>query len=216
MAINFDTSSITTGSGTSTTISYPCTGTNRILFVSTASLVQTSTGVTYNGVSMTLIDSYIDSGSVGHAMYYLVNPASGSNNIVVSWSAATINAIVIGASYTGALQVSPIDTSGKVTVAVNTTSYTQSLTTSADNEWGVWLLREASGVAPSNTANTVQRQRDSVQYGEIWADTNSPKSPAGSDTMNLTISPAGNWTSIMAVFKPAIVPNTSSFLPFMN
>jgi hypothetical protein len=51
--------------------------------------------------------------------------------------------------------------------------------------------------------------------GLFLADTNSPKTPAGTDTMNITSS-SQEYTGIMASFSPFVASTTNSnFLAFM-
>jgi hypothetical protein len=56
--------------------------------------VVTYTGVTYNGVAMTLLDIQRTATSYGRwAIYRLANPATGANNVVVSFSGAQYNPV---------------------------------------------------------------------------------------------------------------------------
>lgn len=66
--------------------------------------------VTYGGNACTLIraDEYFNSASKSSALLYLVNPPTGANNIVVTFSGSIWRAIGYGASYIGADTSSPI------------------------------------------------------------------------------------------------------------
>jgi hypothetical protein len=100
----------------SDTWSHTCSGSNRILVVgvNARGLVSntntTVTGVTYNGVALTKIrhDS-VDSGDTMRGrteLWYLIAPATGANNIVVTWT-GTVDFECCGAiSLTGAIQSS--------------------------------------------------------------------------------------------------------------
>lgn len=124
-----------TTTGNTNTFAHTCsTGLNRILILT----VQLQDGsrtatATYGGVSMTAIDStvYTPNGAL-HYIFYLINPASGTNNVVVTASANTW----IGAyatSYIGAKQSGQPDGSVKGTATSTTHSVTLSVT--AANSW---------------------------------------------------------------------------------
>ena len=94
--------------GTTCTIAFDATGCDCIVVggrdTGTTPLI---TGVTYNGVAMTL-GRHDGTSLRGSTMYYLTGPASGTNNVVISYSggATGINAIVAG--FSGVHQSSPI------------------------------------------------------------------------------------------------------------
>jgi hypothetical protein len=96
MAIALDTSTQLEESTTATeSWSHTCSGTDRILLVAVfPANFSTLTGVTYNGVAMTLIASHTDI-----FLYKLIAPATGANNIEVTASANRWSAIA--ASFTG-------------------------------------------------------------------------------------------------------------------
>lgn len=105
MAIAFDAK--TQGlANTSSPQSYAhtCTGTDRILYVHIflTGGAQTISAMTYNGVSMTQVASRTSGTGSTIYLYRLVNPASGSNNVSITFS-ATFSATV-AVSFTGALQ----------------------------------------------------------------------------------------------------------------
>lgn len=212
MAIAFDASSQgQNGGGLATlTFSHTCSGSNRILFVNTGchTSIATITGVTYNGVAMTSVHAPITSPDNFYMqLWYLLAPATGANNIVVTASAAD-GIVGEAASYTGAAQTT-LDATSIATLQPGT-SFTQNITTVADNCWIVWGNYRGAAIAAG--ANTVVRQQDLVQYGAAICDTNSAQTPAGSKSMNCTDS-NGNWYGIMASFAPVgitslVFPNT--------
>jgi hypothetical protein len=118
--------------GTSQTLAHNSdSGTNRLLLVVIE--MQNSvdvTGMTYNGVSMTEIRNENDTGiSKRLSAYYLLSPATGTNDIVVSFSGSQFNNTAIFArTFTGA---SGIGNDGYNTTA--TSPHTQSLTISANS-----------------------------------------------------------------------------------
>src|SRR6266550_1285190 len=92
------------GGGGAYTVSYTVgAGSDRLLVVALVGAVVPTdniTGVTYAGVSMTLINKRIPSTGRCSYLFYLLNPASGANNIVVTNSS---NEFIIpqAADYTG-------------------------------------------------------------------------------------------------------------------
>src|ERR1700756_3968755 len=149
MAIAFDASS--RGSGTSVsslTVSHTCSGSNRILLVALEWVEgpTTDTGVTYNGVAMTAIfQGFNPTGTRRMSLYYIVAPATGTNNIVASWGSSTFGTtILLALSYTGAKQAGVPDasTSGG---SASGSPVTATVTTIADNAWLVGFLLMGNG-----------------------------------------------------------------------
>ena len=145
MALAIDTStgaSDLTGSATSLTWSHTCTGSDLVLFVSAATNGNSDriSGITYNGVAMTRVptNGFVGDGStqpVSSYMYYLINPATGAHNVVISVPGNSSNISGDSMSYTGAYQVSQPDSSAKN----NGSGATLALTTTVVAS-GCWLL----------------------------------------------------------------------------
>lgn len=138
MAIAFDAAtSFNGGASQVSSVTFAHTvgsGANRILVVGVAlrnGTGQSVTGVTYNGVAMTSAGVAINGTTVRTSLWTLVNPASGTHDVVVSMSAA---AVVAGGahSYTGVDQTTPIGTAATATgnsnaPSVNVSSATDQL-----------------------------------------------------------------------------------------
>ena len=84
-----------TGSATSLTYSFTNTAGNLLILSCQGALTNVAsniTGATYNAVSMTKLGGYDGSGGSGYNRYnyifYLISPATGANNVVVSSSPA--------------------------------------------------------------------------------------------------------------------------------
>lgn len=206
MAIAFDAASTGTKNSvtlTALTVSHTCTGSDLILWVGCAAnsgdYISTGT-VTYNGVSMTQAVKQVASGTNYTYLYYLINPATGAHNIVITPGTATALELC-AASYTGAKQSGQPDntTSGSNS---STTSITTTLTTVADNCWTVAF----GGIQRAMTASTGMTARGSAggTWGTIIGDSNSAITPAGSYSMTMTFSSvaAGNQSAVMASFSP--------------
>lgn len=217
MSIAYDTSAYNySASGTTNTFSHTCTGNNRILFVASShhstSPTAVVTGITYSGVAMTLISTF-QSGNAKFDLYYLVAPATGANNVIVTLDQSDA-CPAYAISYTGVAQTSPIDVSG-TGGPTTTTSYSQSVTTTADNCWSIMVGGAYSGLTLTAGTNTVVRQQPEVVLtGTFVCDTGSAQTPAGTDTIAVTSSSQG-FTTIMASFKPFVSTANTGFFNFM-
>lgn len=146
IAIGNKTQSNQNPNGTSQTLAHnQNTGSDRgLLVVITMASTVNFSGCTYNGTAMTLVRNEFSS-SEGQrvAGYYLANPDTGSNNIVVSFSGSQFNSTSIFAvSFTGA---GGVDTSGWTNSA--STPSSQSLTIASNS------IIYASGIS-GNAQNT--------------------------------------------------------------
>lgn len=206
--INFD--AVTTGSttGTSLTTSHTCTGSDRILMVGVTSNNGASnfvTGVTYGGVAMTLIGERRKGDNERWlSLWYLIAPATGANNIVVSASSSTF-LLADGVSYTGVKQSGQPDASA-TNIATNATTFNTSLTSIADNCWHVMYAGNALGTHTAGTGTTIR----GTGAASNMCDSNSAKTPAGSATLQLTYGSVNDWGSIIATIAPTA---TSTFIP---
>lgn len=191
-----------TGTLTSKSGNHICTGSNRILFVGVRDGSNSVTGVTYNSVAMTFIDVAAIASGGGLFLYYLKNPASGTNSITVTRTGTGTILWVNGVSYTGALQTGVMDASGKDT-ANAATSISKTITTVADNCW--WV---AVGGSHNNnlTAGSGMSLRTGGSYGVSIGDGNSAKTPAGNVTANFNAG-SSNLGIVMASFAPSIDVN---------
>jgi uncharacterized repeat protein (TIGR01451 family) len=99
-------------------------GSDRILFVTFAGESANSiTGITYGGASLTAA-AVLNAGARTNVVYYKVNPASGSNNIVTSWAPGYFNSLLASAfSYNGVNQVAPFGTTGNSIVGTVSGGY---------------------------------------------------------------------------------------------
>lgn len=131
MAVAFDAASNSNGGNVeSITWSHTCTGSNLVLYVGVheAYGVDHVSGVTYNGVAMTRVkDSFV---ATGCYVYRLIAPATGANNVVVTFSSLLNRGKAVGAvSFTGADQTTPEHTSTEGSDGASDTAYSQDITT---------------------------------------------------------------------------------------
>ena len=198
--------------GTSLTWSHTCSGSDRILFVGVVGgTTDTVTGVTYDGVAMTLVNKCVAGADFYSYLFYLIAPSTGAHNVVISASSGLI--IGLSSSYTGVSQTGQPDSSSTKISTVASATYTQSTTTVADNSWTIFHLRESTGRDATAGAGTVTR----IEYGAAGAhicDSGGAITPAGSSSLNISnfqgVSPP-SFAGVMASFKPAGAAPT--FLP---
>lgn len=189
-------------SGTSRTFSHTCTGSDRILFVE--AVINTSTdlvtGVTYNGVSMTRIQTVSPTANRRLYLYYLIAPATGANNVVITTSSST----AIGgnaASYTGVAQSGTIiDVS--TTITDTTSPVATSLTTTIDNTWTILCTTVDTTSAFSASTGSTFRVKNTTYADVSIFDSGGAITPAGSTTMTVTVASITTAGTIMAAFAP--------------
>lgn len=202
MAIVFDNAS--TGSSTSSaTNTFSLTvgsGANRILWVgfivnSTVTLVST---VTYAGAVMTATGNSPVNGGQDLYLFYLANPASGANNVVITMLGIVTEIHACAASYTGASQTGIPDSI--TSIAGSGTSATLTTTTVANNSWIVGVFR--NNATGSGAAGTGTTQRASVVGQVSFDDSGSAFTPAGSHSIQETF---GNtsYYAVGASFAPS-------------
>lgn len=205
MAIALDATSTANTTGTSSTWAHTCSGNNRILFVGVGTDFSGDviTGVTYNGVAMTEITRQATIGTNNYFayLYYLINPASGANNIVVSAS-GSYNLRTDAVSYTGALQSGQPDAFNKATS--NTTDQAVSVTVVAINSWIV-AFGQSKGAIPAVGTGLTSRATEGINCR--IGDSNAPLS-VGVNTVHFTRASADDIGVIAASFSPA--PEVSS------
>lgn len=192
--------------GTSCTFSYTTSGSNIALIcnmVSYGSNPGAST-MTYAGASMTQIGSNQNfGGTVYEFAFYIINAASGVNNVVTNTTNNISNGFAFHcASYTG---VGGTDgTTQHTSSTVTTDSVT--LTSTIINDWLIGTLSSGSGRTWNAGANTTNRTFDS--QGGIY-DSNSDLS-IGSHTINMIIAAGSDNTGIDGIyFTPSIPADTT-------
>lgn len=173
-----------------------------ILFVGVVGAVAVSnniTGVTYNGVSLTLVNEIRVPSDRWVSLWYLINPATGSNNVVVSSSPSEyIQSDAI--TYSGAKQTGQPDAS-TTDSATSVTTRTTSVTTVADNCWTVMMSDPNNGGGTAGTGTVKRTERSTT--GQGLYDSNGPITPAGSTSLIVNFT-SGNYACVMASIAPAV------------
>lgn len=203
MAIAFNAANQQVVSGSLTnTIALSSSGSNRLVIAVIADDGKGTMDVTYNGASLTSILGVEDtSGFFKFHFFYLLNPDTGSNNLVATRGINTGDFYLIGATYTGIKQTGQPDAS-TTNAQTAGTSQTTSITTVADNSWSMLLTGADSGNLAASTNSSL---RGSILNGFFgFFDSNSAITPASSFSMSTTMN-SGLRTAIMVSFAPAIV-----------
>jgi hypothetical protein len=202
---------VTSGQGLAATItvSHTTSGTDRLMLVGisatqyTASAPAIST-VTYNGVALSFVGTLNGGGSYGETVwiYQLVAPATGTFNVVASFSTAPSNGAVVAAvTFTGVNQSTPLGTFASAagisgtTASVNASSASGELVFDTIAYWG----------CNSVTVGAGQTQQWNVNYcvpGHITG-AGSTKPGAASVTMSWTLQYSSSWTIGAVPIKPA-------------
>lgn len=200
MAIAYDTNSDFGGwqaGATSKTWSHTCSGSDRILVVyvtvspGVGSVEPTS--VTYNGVSLTKLGSVAGSSS-NIGLWYLLAPASGANNIVVTFASAT-------AWYSWAQSFNGVKTIKNFNSAFvfPSTSTSLNITSSTGN-----LITDGLLLAANSTPSPGGGQTATYQYGSSNGQASSYKS-AGSGSTNMSWTGANQaWLHIGAELEEGV------------
>lgn len=200
----------------SVTYAHTVTGTNPMLLVWGYNRGQNrSTTVTYNGVSMTKIGTE-EANGLGAPYYdkiyafYLLAPATGSNNVVVTYSAGDYQRSA-AISYTGVAQSAALDQVNDIAVASSNTM-TSNLTTGSDNEW-VFVI--AQWFNAGQTASTGSTLRQAGQ-GSVFEYSSNPATPAGATAMTTTSGTTENRYGKGFSFIPATAAAATPAVPIIN
>jgi hypothetical protein len=128
-AVTFDASSTPVeATATSVTVSHTVgTGSNRLIVACVSVNGADVTGVTYNGVALTLKARQTQGTIYRTEIWYLVAPATGTNNLVASIAPSNQNLIASGKSFFGVNQSNPLGTN-ETAGAESGTSVTDTVT----------------------------------------------------------------------------------------
>lgn len=131
-SITFDAATGSTVTGTSLTFSHTASASANLIVVpiSTGNSGDKVTGVTYNGTALARIDAQGATTDRWAYLYYLANPSTGANNVVVTTS-SSLPIRASGITFTGADTTTVVDTSNKA--QISGTTLTASITTTADD-----------------------------------------------------------------------------------
>lgn len=178
------------------TWAHTCTGSNLLLLVSIhASSGDSVAGVTYNGVAMTVAWDLAGS-SVRNTCYYLVAPASGTHDVVVTFGASTAYPIAGSVSFTGVNQAGGASTFTAATPAEAYGSDVSTSVSSATGELAVAFYCGDEGVTPV-------AGQTSVFDAQLFSGRCKGSTKAGATSVTLTYTGVGGWATIGAIaLKP--------------
>ncbi len=202
MSLAYDASAKAEGTGSATlTFAHTCTGTNLCLIVGAYDDTGDQiTGVTYNGVAMTFVRK-VEFGNYTKylSVYYLLGPATGANNVIITRSTSTGYIGGIASSYTDARQSSQPDASNATNYpAASQTAITTSVTTVGDNSWIVAFGSVDGDTDPTGNGVTI-RQSSMTNTGLALGDTAAAKTPPGAFTVGFTSDPGNAKGGVIGV-----------------
>jgi len=186
---------------------------NRLLVVGTVSLGSSGNyaqGVTYNGVSMAeLTDTRANIAStspsssyLSSTMWYLVAPATGANNVVVTHTGSPrVRATAV--SLQGVNQSTPVENG---TSATGTSTTPSVAVTTQDDDWVVDMM--SYGATGGATAGASQTERTEINGGLHSAASSTEEATGTSTTMSWTIT-SDEWTASAVAVNP-ITPITAA------
>lgn len=223
MAIAFDAQTTANQWGStpvsSKTWAHTCTGTDLILVVTYATNQdQNVSGITYNGVSLTNLNSMAPGGNNKQSTWYLINPATGSNNIVVSFSSSLAYYQLCAVSFTGVKQTTPF---GTPVTAFSNSSVTDhdsaALTTTVANSWALdtYVYGSDGGSIIADSSQTLRASSRNGITGQIY--TKLVASP-GSTQMDTSVSGTTNnfSHSTVEMFEASASPSGPANVKTVN
>lgn len=164
---------------------------------------------TWNGQTMTQSGSASGTTGVTNYLYYL-NVVTGGTAAVSCTQSVSDNWAVATISFTGANTSGQPDATS-VGGPSSAVSYSQSVTSVADNCFAVLYGDNNSGAAITAGANTTIANQPEIAFtGAFLAYSTAAKTPAGTFTLAFT-SASGTASACMASFKPISASTTSRF-----
>lgn len=214
MAVVFLTGAGNQGNVNSLTVAQDCTGAS-IIIAGVWSVGNTCTGITYAGGAMTQIGSAFEFTSGQFLrIYFRVSPATGSNNLVASFS-GTQNCALRGICFSGTTTASIPDSSAQNSGATGTAVGTT--TSVANNSMGVLFARFGGGDPSASTNMTSSVAMGATAGSFAIVGYSALKTPAGSLSMTATsTSLTDPWGSIIVSLAPFPAEEvTSAFFALM-
>lgn len=205
--------------GTSVTFSHTCTGTNLLLIVGVTveggnPPPDCITGVTYNTVAMTKLNSTFNNVNNGDRtyLYGLVNPATGAHDVVVS-SDTSLYIATSATSYSGASQAGVPGTTAVANDDTAQATFDVPITTPSDQCWVVGVVSDNGNGGP--TATSAYTARTDSGQRKIF-DTNADITPAGSSTLSVSSAAGSIWTGVLAAIVPATTTSANHNLGLLG
>lgn len=179
-------------------------GSNRMLIVGLfGDNTDGGPSITYNGTAMTnLTPGGVHGGTDRYIwFFYLLNPSTGANNLVLSWTSSPGNFEMMAADYSGVSQTGQPDASGTNT-STGTNSLSKAITVVAANSWLIAVVRNSTGQADTFAAGVTNKLKESG--GLAIGDSNGTVS-TGSVTSTITENTSSSLTAlVVASFAPDV------------
>ncbi len=215
MAVAFDATSSgvgASGASTTCTFSHTCTGSDRALAVGVSGAdTANPTSVTYNGVGLTKIVDLVSPDNNNASIWASVGfqPASGANNVVVTFASTPFDILCGSMSVTGADQTNCVSNSNSAAGTSNSPSVT--VTTASDEVLFAHIECNNNGTCSPGTNET--ELYDRADGGGGTALTAHGYRQLGSDggVIAPTLSASGDW-SICGISFKAVAGNVVSTL----
>jgi hypothetical protein len=199
-----------TNDGPTQTLAFDCTGDGNgnyclVVFVGNATNVdQILTGATYNGVSMTArYNDKLDAYGGNLACFRLLNPTSGTNNIVITWDVNS-GCSMIALMLSGVDQTTPI-TAHEITVPGAPYDTQTATVASATGELVIDCASFRGGTDVTTTIGAGQTLiLKEAGFGGTAVSTQlscSYEAGAATNTMSWTYAPSATYNSIMGAFS---------------
>lgn len=203
-------STVTYVSGSSTSLAHTVgTSDNRLLLVGISTRDRSVTSVTYSGTPMILVGTINNGIDARITIYRLINPPSGTANVVVNFSGSTSKGAVISAtSFRGVDQTDPLRTFNSA-IGTSTTPSVSISSVAGDLVYDVLSKRNTGTSAPGSS----QTERLDLSSGEIRGAGSTAPATTTSTTMSWTISSA-KWAIGGVAIKPATVISNVTFTQF--
>ena len=172
--------------------------------------VRTITSATFAGSNMTLI-GYTNNQSYTERRVYLyaiANPASGANNIYISWNGSCDYVAVFPVSYSSAGTVGIPDSYNTYqSGGGQVTAFSCATTTVANNCWLVglgWKLDINQGLTAGTGTTVLRSYTWQTNAAMSLGDSNGAKTPAGSYSLGFTSGMSAYACEIVASISPAL------------
>ena len=179
---------------------------NRLMLVGISQKNRLVTSVTYGGTPLTLVGENITNNSARISIYRLINPPSGTANVVVNFSANPDKGAIVGiTTFNNVDQTTPLGTFASAQANSSTPIVN---VTSAANELVYDVVAKRN---QSLTVGALQTQRWNLHSGWEMYGAGSTEPGAASNTMSWTAL-SENWAIGAVSIKPSSQFNTISFI----
>ena len=194
------------------TWSHTCSGTDRLLRVTTSHFDSSDTisSITYNGVALTAVPGgSTNNGQYYVTAYYLIAPDTGTHDIVVTVTGSVFDFGAGAISYTDAHQTTPLGTAVTATGTSTTPSVTVSSAADELVDDGLVIIH---GGTLSVGAGQTQRWNAIASSGFIKY-AGSTEGGAASTTMSWSNSSSQTWAIVAVPIKPTAGAPATSIVP---